>query len=72
MVNSLSDSVLRISPLAKAGISGNPFYDAVNPSSPRPKVWAPQLRKPFRLSLKPGAGRTVPAMAGSGCCCPGL
>ncbi|GAA3964913.1 InlB B-repeat-containing protein [Hymenobacter antarcticus] len=66
LVDCLSGKVLRIDANTGAGIPGNPFYDAANPSAARSKVWALGFRNPFRMCLKPGTGSTNPTAANPG------
>lgn len=55
-LNALNGKILRIDPATGNGISSNPFYDAVNPRSPKSRVWSYGLRNPFRFSFKPNTG----------------
>jgi glucose/arabinose dehydrogenase/PKD repeat protein len=60
MINSLCGKLLRINPENGNGLPSNPFYLASNPRAPRSRVWTLGLRNPFRFTIKPGTGSTIP------------
>lgn len=61
LLNGLNGKVLRIDPATGHGVASNPFYDPLEPASPRSRVWAMGLRNPFRATLRPGSGSLDPA-----------
>ncbi|RYY14311.1 MAG: hypothetical protein EOO04_30410, partial [Chitinophagaceae bacterium] len=60
MLNSHNGKLLRIDRETGDGIPSNPYYDAQAPRSAKSRVWALGLRNPFRMSVKPGSGSTLP------------
>ncbi len=63
LVDNLAGKIIRVDPFTGAGIPSNPFYDAVNPTAPKSRVWSLGFRNPFRFILAPGTGNHSP-MAG--------
>jgi glucose/arabinose dehydrogenase len=57
-LDSYNGKLLRFDPETGLGLPSNPYYDALNPESPRSKVWAMGLRNPFRMTRKPNTGST--------------
>ena len=60
MINSLDGKLIRIDPVTGNGVSSNPFYAAGSPRSAASRVWAMGFRNPFRFSVKPNTGSTIP------------
>jgi glucose/arabinose dehydrogenase len=65
-VNSLAGKILRVDPATGNGVPSNPWYDPLAPRAPRSRVWALGLRNPFRFGLRPGTGKSNPALADPG------
>lgn len=65
-LNSMCGKILRIDPSTGDGIASNPFFETVNPRSPKSRVWCYGLRNPFRISVKPNTGSTKPSDANPG------
>jgi glucose/arabinose dehydrogenase len=53
-IDRLAGKIVRIDPATGAGVSGNPFFQAGNPTSTRSKVWAWGVRNDYRFNFKPG------------------
>ncbi|GAB3639848.1 putative Ig domain-containing protein [Spirosoma arcticum] len=66
MVGSLCGKVLRINPTTGDGVSGNPFFDAANPRAAGSRVYTLGLRNPYRMTLQPGTGSTIPSEGNPG------
>ncbi|MCZ6698832.1 MAG: PQQ-dependent sugar dehydrogenase [Planctomycetota bacterium] len=66
LLNSHSGKILRLDVgsvdpvLGAAGVPSNPFFDAVEPRTPRSRVWALGLRNPYRFCIRPGSGSPDP------------
>lgn len=60
-LDSMAGKVLRIDPNTGEGLPSNPWFDPLEPSSARSRVWAKGLRNPYRMDIKPGSGSTDPA-----------
>lgn len=56
MLDSMDGKILRVDPDTGNGISGNPFYNAASPASPRSRLWVSGLRNPYRFNVRPGTG----------------
>lgn len=64
-VKSLCGKVLRIDPSNGHGYPSNPFYDG-DPTSVRSRVWAYGFRNPYRFTVRPGSGSTIPSAGSPG------
>jgi glucose/arabinose dehydrogenase len=65
MLNSLGGKVLRLDPATGHGVPGNPWYSG-DGSDVASRIWALGLRNPFRFTVRPGTGSSVPANADPG------
>ena len=55
-LDQLNGKIVRINASTGAGVPGNPYYDATNPTSIRSKVLAYGLRNPFRFTVDEPSG----------------
>ena len=55
-LDQLNGKIVRIDASTGAGVPGNPYYDAANPTSVRSKVLATGFRNPFRFTVDPATG----------------
>jgi len=55
-----SGKVLRINTENGDGLPSNPFFDDINPRSPKSRTWVWGLRNPYRISLRPNTGSHYP------------
>ena len=55
-LDELNGKIVRIDPSTGAGVPGNPYYDAANPTSTRSKVLASGFRNPFRFTVDESTG----------------
>ena len=56
LIDCHNGKILRVDPATGDGVPSNPFYDPLEPRSPRSRVWALGLRNPFRVTYRPGTG----------------
>lgn len=66
MVDSYSGKILRIDPETGEGLSDNPWYDPMNPRTPRSMVWTLGIRNAFRMKVIPGSGDHEPGQSDPG------
>ncbi|MEZ4830221.1 MAG: PQQ-dependent sugar dehydrogenase [Bacteroidia bacterium] len=62
----MNGKILRLDPATGAGVSSNPYYDAVNPRSAQSRIWAMGFRNPFRMVFLPGTGDHNPSLGDPG------
>jgi glucose/arabinose dehydrogenase len=65
-ITSLCGKILRLDPNTGDGIPSNPFYEPINPRSPKSRMYAMGFRNPFRMSIQKGSGSSNPADANPG------
>jgi PKD repeat protein len=66
MINSHSGKILRLDPATGNGIPSNPYYDAGNPRSAKSRLWSLGYRNPYRITLKPNSGSSLPSAGNPG------
>lgn len=60
-LSSLCGKVLRIDAATGDGLASNPYYDPLDPRSPKSRIWAVGMRNPFSLTVIPNSGSHYPA-----------
>jgi len=59
-IGSLAGKILRINPETGEGYPDNPFWNG-DPRSVQSRVWCYGLRNPFRFTVRPGSGSSLPS-----------
>lgn len=65
-LNSYCGKLLRVDKETGLGIPSNPFYEDARANEPISKVWSLGLRNPFRMSLVPSTGSSLPTAGNPG------
>ena len=59
-LNSLCGKILRLDKDTGHGLPSNPYWNG-DPTAARSRVWVYGLRNPYRFSVRPGSGSTLPS-----------